>query len=838
MKRILFVSTLLAAFVGLNISLHAQVSGLQGWTIYLDPGHSQTENMGLYNYSEAEKVLRVGLALRDMLEERTDIGTVYMSRENDEVYVTLSQRSDHANQVNADFYYSIHSDAGASQYNSTLFLYGGWRKDGQTVEKDPKGGKRMGDIMDMNLPNHMRIPTRGNYADRTFYYGFPDNHSRQYPYLHVNRETIMASILSEGGFHTNPTQQMRNFNAEWKRLEAQSAFWSILEFHEIERPPYGIVTGFIRDLESGKLLNGVEVTIGAQTYTTDSYESLFNKYSDDPEQLRNGFYYLEDLPHGDTLDVYVNKQGYYEDTERVAVEADDMTFLDFNLVSSQPPYVTKTDPVHNEERASMSGYVRIYFSRPMNPDSTEQAITVTPAIEGLDWLWNENHTQIVFSRNQLDFLTEYTITVGAAAEDTYGHKFDGDNDGQGGGSYQFTFTTAPEDTDPPQISQQWPLANQRDLSLFPIVSFTFDEKLDDASVHDSTITVRDHTDRHVTGTVEHYTVNDTSVVQFFPDEALKPNTRYTATLLKGVEDIYDNATLFSNEFQFYTGTVAEDDIEVIDDFDGGLDAWWHPEQSGSTVGYVPDETARTADAVTVNLLTASAQAMKLSYGWDTGSGSHLIREYLGGGAPKNVTFNAQQILEVFLFGDGSGNQFRFVVQDDNNDLEASSWYTVDWIGWKRVQWNLSEDPVHGWARTPNGVLDGDLIIDSFQLTYADNGAQSGAVFFDDLRAIRTAPTSIEPITENAPRQYRLEQNYPNPFNPITHITFEMPDDARVRLEIFDVNGQKVQTAINGYRKAGVHEVVFDGAGMASGVYIYRLSTDKGPTLTRKMFLIK
>ena len=51
------------------------------------------------------------------------------------------------------------------------------------------------------LSTAMRLPTIGNYADRTFYQGFPDNHDNQFPYLFVNRTSSMASVLSEGGFH-------------------------------------------------------------------------------------------------------------------------------------------------------------------------------------------------------------------------------------------------------------------------------------------------------------------------------------------------------------------------------------------------------------------------------------------------------------------------------------------------------------------------------------------------------------------------------------------------------------------------------------------------------------
>ena len=844
-KKLLLVLVVVFG-VGFLASVEAQVTGLDEWSVYLDPGHSQQENMGLYNYSEAEKVLRVGLALREMLNEWTDIDKVYMSREDDEVIVTLSERSDHANEVNADFFHSIHSDAGASHVNSTLFLYGGWRENGETVEKTPEGGKKMGDIMDEDLPGHMRIPTRGNYADRTFYQGFPDNHANQWPFLHVNRETIMASVLSEAGFHTNPTQQMRNLNAEWKRLEAQSAFWSFLEFHDIERPPYGIVTGYISDIESGKLINGATVTIEDQTYTTDTYESLFHQYSDDPDQLRNGFYYFEDLSYGDTLDVYFGGTGFYPDTTSVIVKDDDMTFLDFQLLSSQPPYIAALDPEQGEERIRMTGFVRITFSRPMNRDSVESALSIDPHIEGLEWLWTSDHTQVGFTRDALDFLTEYTITIGEGAEDVQGHKFDGNMDGEEGGIFEYTFTTPPEDTDPPVVVRTWPEEEKRDVELQPIVSFMFDEELDDASIHNETILVTDHNDEPVNGIVKHYVVDITSVVQFFPDESLRSNTLYTATLAEGIEDIWGNATTSPFVYDFYTGTRAIDQVDIIDDFDGGLGNWWHPEQSGSTTGIDADETAREPETVIVNPITGSDIAMRVSYGWDTGAGSHLIRLHTPAtSSAGGVRFDDSYIMQAYVFGDGSGNSFRFVVRERGAatpaSYEASPWYTLDWIGWKRISWDLQNDPVIAWVNG-DGELEPPLLIDSFQLTFDDGGEETGSVVFDDLRVVSKVATGVDRIAETVPDDFNLEQNYPNPFNPSTTIDFSIPEQVQVTLEIYNVLGQRVATLVSGEMyDPGHYNVVWDGRNQAgnpvsSGMYIYRIQAGDFTDVKKMMFL--
>lgn len=95
---------------------------------------------------------------------------------------------------------------------------------------------------------------------------------------------------------------------------------------------------------------------------------------------------------------------------------------------------------------------------------------------------------------------------------------------------------------------------------------------------------------------------------------------------------------------------------------------------------------------------------------------------------------------------------------------------------------------------------------------------------------------------NLPTSYDLAQNYPNPFNPQTTISFAMPTAGVVKLEVFNVLGQKISTLLDDYLPAGHHEVVFageDGHGheLASGVYFYRLRVGTFES-SRKMLLLK
>jgi hypothetical protein len=83
----------------------------------------------------------------------------------------------------------------------------------------------------------------------------------------------------------------------------------------------------------------------------------------------------------------------------------------------------------------------------------------------------------------------------------------------------------------------------------------------------------------------------------------------------------------------------------------------------------------------------------------------------------------------------------------------------------------------------------------------------------------------------------LAQNSPNPFNPVTRIAFSLPATSETRLSVYNVQGQEVRRLVEGTLEAGQHSVEFEGSGLASGVYYYRLNAGSF-TEIRKMTLVK
>jgi hypothetical protein len=166
--------------------------------------------------------------------------------------------------------------------------------------------------------------------------------------------------------------------------------------------------------------------------------------------------------------------------------------------------------------------------------------------------------------------------------------------------------------------------------------------------------------------------------------------------------------------------------------------------------------------------------------------------------------------------------------------------------------------------TGNGFIDGHEIIfklwdatsqQEFTLTngnvqfYDTNtGSPITAVVFMGLEtaAVSLSATSsaVTQFSHSAelPEQFSLDQNYPNPFNPLTKISYALPEPTVVKLEIFDLKGNHVNTLVDEPQAEGYFIITWDGRdadgnALASGVYFYKL-TAQSFVQTKKMMLVR
>ncbi len=91
--------------------------------------------------------------------------------------------------------------------------------------------------------------------------------------------------------------------------------------------------------------------------------------------------------------------------------------------------------------------------------------------------------------------------------------------------------------------------------------------------------------------------------------------------------------------------------------------------------------------------------------------------------------------------------------------------------------------------------------------------------------------------QDAPVEFSLAQNYPNPFNPATVIRYALARQSDVRLEVFNMLGQRVAVLVDQKQEAGVHEAAFNGGSLSSGAYIYTIAAGQFRA-TKKLLLLR
>lgn len=177
------------------------------------------------------------------------------------------------------------------------------------------------------------------------------------------------------------------------------------------------------------------------------------------------------------------------------------------------------------------------------------------------------------------------------------------------------------------------------------------------------------------------------------------------------------------------------------------------------------------------------------------------------------------------------------------------YYTNDW-----------EHPALLSLTTPLRFLEGDSIL--LSTTYHNPTSQPiyyGLRSTDEMQflffiAYGDSPTAVQEAPATFPPRFSLDQNYPNPFNPSTRIRFSvgqenrrMGEEVKVVLKVYDILGRDVRTLVNQHLRPGSYEVTFsadggsasggDAAGLASGVYLYRLQAGEF-TQTKRLVLLR
>jgi len=147
-----------------------------------------------------------------------------------------------------------------------------------------------------------------------------------------------------------------------------------------------------------------------------------------------------------------------------------------------------------------------------------------------------------------------------------------------------------------------------------------------------------------------------------------------------------------------------------------------------------------------------------------------------------------------------------------------------------------------WTERYNGPGNGfdkpsSLKINDLNNLYLTGTSLGSGTEYDYATIKYSQSVGINQISTIIPEKFSISHNYPNPFNPTTKIKFDLKNSSLVKLVVFDMLGKEVATLVNESLNAGSYETEFDGSGLTSGVYIYRIETDTYNEV-KKMTLLK
>lgn len=428
---------LISIFTALTATVSAWALTPKDLTIYINPGHgghdADDRNVVIEpfaagdpeGYWESNSNLTKGLYLYNML--KSDGFNVYISRTTNTSAddLGLSTICALANKTNADFFFSIHSNATgtSSRVNFPLMLYRGYDNEPQWPN-----ALKMGEILGKHLYENGVTVWTNNLAirgDWSFY-------SWGTAGLGVLRNLAVDGMLSEGSFHDYIPETYRLMNDDFMYLEAWHFRKAIYEYFNLEPTTTGLIIGRIND---SRLLRNVSYArFGEDVLSTidgakvELFDASSNKLSEcTTDKLYNGVYAFRDLKPG-TYRIHVSAAEHYDYETDVTVKADQATYANvkLNMVRSTPPVVTSYSPVwkDGDEPMLCNTPIVFNFNWDMDRESTEKAFSITPAVEG-EFEWSDANFTMTFKPTKpYNISTEYTVKLDVTAEHAGGMKME------------------------------------------------------------------------------------------------------------------------------------------------------------------------------------------------------------------------------------------------------------------------------------------------------------------------------------------------------------------------------------------------------------------------------
>lgn len=206
----------------------------------------------------------------------------------------------------------------------------------------------------------------------------------------------------------------------------------------------------------------------------------------------------------------------------------------------------------------------------------------------------------------------------------------------------------------------------------------------------------------------------------------------------------------------------------------------------------------------------------------------------------------QVFAEPFTHEEEPSSEITYQVGFHDTDSDPSTWPEDAWVDGSFYE--LYDDNHRYMVTTGDDLTEGiwyfatrfNFMNEGY--TYGGYSDSGGGIWdgIENVSGVLTVQTSVSTgYDHELPQKMMLDQNYPNPFNPSTQIRFGLPEATDIRLDVYNITGQRVATLVNGAFSAGYHIITFNAENLSSGVYLYTLHV-KGTNerAVHKMTLLK
>lgn len=819
MKRIA-----LLILVALVAALAVEAKKMSDLTVVIDPGHGGYDGddrpIWIYPYEynseegywESKSNLVKGLHLQNILDSLgvdihlTRVHNVYNEVDGDNIpdEPSLYDRAQMANNLSADMFISIHSNAGEG-VNYPLMIY-----HEQNVAGNPRSAEsvRMAEVVNevfntnifsnwINYKGEINTTNPGRVTGDRSLLGYS---------LGVLRNCYTTSMLSEGGMHEHRPQAHRLMNDDYNWLEAWHFAQAIMQYFDTEdRFVTGNVAGVIYDdhnlrtkeyssLFWGYTSKGRDVYLplnGAYVELLDASGNVVQSRTTDNDY--NGVFVFRNITPG-TYKVRAMKDGFYTRETEVTVVADKVTYEDMPLSLKRefPLEIVSYLPAPAEgELVSCGSNIQFTFNTDIDEEAFEKAFKIEPAVEGYFEYSNSYSTVTFWPTVSFEKDTKYTVTVGAAtctpdtiyANNTLGKDF------------VFEFTT--QDRARLSLIDSYPSDGGSIHMTSPRLEFRYDYKVDNATYFDY-VKVYDKNNTELTIQKRNCKVNQLAndygnIVIALADNLVEGET-YKAVLSGELRDLTNIPMVDERTITF---TAKNESLEqgdtVIETFDAtGLFAYDVDKTKG-----ISNVTPKYTRSTTTKLFGTGGGTF--GYTFASNREGEIIWKY--NGEEVKQVYKGDRI-GLYVYGDFNNHELYVGFVGNGADIKYEKVCDLTFLGWEYHEIELTSLE----AGVPYNLCEIRLVQVTSPIT------QKGSFSLDNM--VRTVSSGVESVTsDNEDIKVALADDI---------VSVQSSADVK-SLELINIQGVKV---------ASVAGSSIDVSEMPQGVYIVKVITRNGKTTRR------